>query len=50
MKRLTTISMFKNKLKTGGANGADIRVQLIWPKILEEIRILTATFFTVDRD
>jgi hypothetical protein len=32
MKRLTTISMFKNKLKTGVAGGAEIRVPLIRKK------------------
>jgi hypothetical protein len=33
------ILMFKNKLKTGVASGADIGVQLIRSKILEEIGI-----------
>jgi hypothetical protein len=37
--------MFSNKLETGVASGADIRVQLIQPRILEEISTSTDMFF-----
>jgi hypothetical protein len=45
LKKLKTISMFWNKLETGVASGADIRVQLIRPRILEEISTSNDIFF-----
>jgi hypothetical protein len=37
--------MFRKKLKTGAASGADVRVQLIRARILEEYSTSTDIFF-----